>query len=159
MGDGRFGWHHWCDSLGHTSVQTHDVILGHFSQFTGGPRGQWEGLVAFPIGALEVEVGPQEGVNALSAMKHVVVGFTGGVVPLVVPAGRIQLREIVVHGINTSAGSAPRGSCSALGQRGWSTNWPAHNHGREHIGVDQAAPCGDDGTHIMPHNRRDRAVP
>src|SRR5205085_4453479 len=55
-----------------------------------------EGLVSFPIGALVMIVGTQEGMETLRAVPHVVVRLAGRVVNLVVLARSRQLRQFVI---------------------------------------------------------------
>ena len=113
--------------------------------------------VLFPIGALMVEIGAQEIVDALPAMPHLRVRRPGRIVPLVMLARPRQRRERLMD--RRADGTSRRVAVGTKGQIRRSGERRAHQRERaEHIGPDQRAPRRDRGAEIVSYDRRGIAV-
>lgn len=92
-----FVFHVSRDGLAHRVRLVHDVVTRHFRQLGRLPRFQRIGVVAAPVGALEVEISAQEFVQAGLRVCHFVVGWGGAVVPFVVFARSREVGEVGFH--------------------------------------------------------------
>ena len=97
-GDLAGGRHLLGDRRRHVVGQVHDVVGRHLRQFVRAPRRQPMRPVLLPVGALVMEIGAQEIVDALPAMPHLRVGRPGRIIPLVMLARPRQRGQRLVDG-------------------------------------------------------------
>ncbi len=132
----------------HVLVQIHDVVGRQLGELLGAPGGERERPVLRAVRALVVEVGAQEGVDALRAMPHVGVGGARRVVPLVMLARALERREVVVDGVDGCGGERRRAGERRAQQR----------DGREHVRPHESAGGRDRRAEVVADHRRDLAA-
>ncbi len=145
--------------LGHALVQLHDVVGRQLGKLAGGPRLQPKRPVLWPVRALVVVVGAQEGVDALRAVPHVGVGCPRGIVPMVVLARRVERRQVVVDRAAGFGLASLRvvGRVEGHGRRAGERSTHQH-HRAEHVRPQQCAPGRNGRAEIVADHGGDGAV-
>src|SRR6516164_8031354 len=149
---GRYGFRH-------VLVQVHNVVGRHLGQLARGPGLQRVWFVVGPICALVVKIAAQKGVDTLRAVMHVGIGRPGRVIPLIVLARPIQLRQLLMD-IGSWGILLLRTVCGVERQWRWPGERRAHQrNGMEHIGSDERAPRRNRRSEIVPRDQRDVVIP